>query len=143
MQLTKFTDFGIRILFYLAQYRDKRVPVEEITQAYDLSKHHVVKIIQRLAQLGYVQTSRGKGGGVTLVADPRMVRMGTLVRELEPTMKQVECATPRCTILPICRLKHWLQDAVQAYVKELDQYTLADMLDGIDNPFTDPRQRIL
>ncbi|WP_341501824.1 Rrf2 family transcriptional regulator [Gallaecimonas sp. GXIMD4217] len=142
MQLTKFTDFGIRILFYLAQKPGQRVPVEEITLAYDLSKHHVVKIIQRLAQLGYVQTSRGKGGGVTLLADPRMVRMGTLVRELEPTMKAVDCANPRCAILPICRLKHWLNDAVQAYIKELDQYSLADMMAGIEDPFP-AQQRIL
>lgn len=129
MQLTIFTDYGLRTLMYLAAHKDRRCSVKEVAEAYGISRNHLVKVAHRLAQLGYIDSSKGKGGGIRLAQAPETLRLGALVRALEPNMNIVECfnsETNTCRITQACRLKHYLSDASQAFIATLDKHTLAD-----------------
>ena len=93
MQLTRFTDYGLRSLMYLAVQPDRFSSVREISDHFGISRNHLVKVVHRLAQLGYVNSTKGKGGGIRLAHDPKSVRLGDLVRALETNMTIVECFT--------------------------------------------------
>lgn len=129
MQLTQFTDYGLRSLMYLAAQPDKLCSVREIAEHYGISRNHLVKVVHRLSQLGYVASSKGKGGGIQLAHKPKTLRLGDLVLALEPNMHLVECfnrETNTCTVVSACTLKHFLADANTAFLKSLNQHTLAD-----------------
>lgn len=129
MQLTIFTDYGLRSLMFLAAHRDKRSSVRDIAEHYGISYHHLVKVVHRLAQLGYVDSTKGKGGGLMLAAGAEKLRLGDLVRTLEPNMDIVECFnrdTNTCRITGACQLKHYLFDAQKAFIDTLNKHTLAD-----------------
>ena len=129
MQLTQFTDYGLRSLMYLAAYPDRLCSVREIAEHYAISRNHLVKVGHRLAQLGYITSSKGKGGGVRLAHNPKNLRLGDLVLALEPNMHLVECfnrETNTCTVISICTMKHFLADASRDFIKALNQHTLAD-----------------
>jgi len=131
MQLTLFTDYGLRSLMYLAQNPDRLCSVKEISEYYAISRHHLVKIIHRLAQLGYIESTQGKGGGIKLAAPIDNLHLGDLVKKLEPNMTLVECfdkKTNTCKITNTCTLKHYLHEANEAFLKTLNQYTLSDTL---------------
>lgn len=129
MQLTIFTDYGLRSLMFLAARPDKVSSVREIAEHYGISRNHLVKVVHRLAQLGYITSSKGKGGGIKLACDASKLKLGELVRELEPNMQIVECfdrETNTCKVVSACRLKHFLHDANQAFLDVLNQHSLAD-----------------
>lgn len=129
MQLTFFTDYGLRSLMYLAANTDKRCSVRDIAEHYGISRNHLVKVVHRLAQLGYITSTKGKGGGIQLAHKPEALRLGDCVQKLEPSMDLVECFNPEtntCTIISACRLKHFLAEANKAFIHSLNQYTLAD-----------------
>lgn len=133
MQLTVFTDYGLRSLMYLAANPKKLCSVREISDHYGISRNHLVKVVHRLAQLGYIQSSKGKGGGIRLAHAPETLRLGDVVRTLEPNMHLVECfdaATNRCTVTNACRLKHYLMRANTAFIDSLNSHTLADAVKG-------------
>ncbi len=129
MQLTIFTDYGLRALMYLAAHRETLCSVREIADAYGISYNHLVKVVHKLGQLGYVETTKGKGGGIKLAAHADALKLGDLVKMLEPNMDIVECFnrdTNTCRIAAGCTLKHYLFDAKKAFVAELNRHTLAD-----------------
>lgn len=129
MQLTIFTDYGLRSLMYLAANPARRCSVKEIAEHYGISRNHLVKVVHRLSQLGHINSSKGKGGGIMLARDAEKMRLGALVRQLEPNMDMVECfdkATNTCRIVSNCQLKHFLMEATNAFIATLDNYTLAD-----------------
>ncbi len=129
MQLTTFTDYGLRSLMYLAAQPEKISSVREIAEHYGISRNHLVKVVHRLAQLGYIASAKGKGGGITLAINPYKLKLGELVRVLEPNMHLVECfniETNTCKVVNTCQLKHYLYEANSAFIKALDKYTLAD-----------------
>ena len=129
MQLTIFTDYGLRSLMFLAAQPDKVCSVREIADHYGISRNHLVKVVHRLAQLGYITSSKGKGGGIKLACDANKLKLGDLVRKLEPNMQIVECfdrETNTCKIVSACRLKHFLSKASQAFLDVLNEYSLAD-----------------
>lgn len=129
MQLTQFTDYGLRSLMYLAAQPDKLCSVREIAEHYAISRNHLVKVVHYLAQLGYVTSSKGKGGGIRLARKPEELRLGDLVLALESNMYLVECfnrETNTCSIISVCKLKHFLVDASRAFIEALNQHTLAD-----------------
>lgn len=129
MQLTVFTDFGLRSLMYLAANPTDKCSVREISEHYGISRNHLVKVVHRLAQLGYILSSKGKGGGITLAHAPETLRLGDLVKSLEPNMDLVECfdpATNTCRVVSSCQLKHYLANANSAFIESLNQHTLAD-----------------
>ena len=130
MQLTRYTDFGIRTLMYLALYpeRESLFRIAEITEVFDLSPNHVSKIVHHLGKSGYLHTVRGKSGGFRLAKTAEEINMGQLVRDLEHSLQPIDCSKPYCCMLPACRLKSVLADAVKAYLSVLDQYTLADVV---------------
>ena len=129
MHLTRFTDYGLRTLIYLAvQSSDKRVTISEITETYDLSRDHVVKVVHRLGQLGYIDTVRGKGGGFSLARQPDDINIGGVIADLEPSLDLVDCENPVCRLTPSCRLKGVLHEASGAFMDVLSGYTLADLV---------------
>ncbi|ASJ98477.1 MULTISPECIES: Rrf2 family transcriptional regulator [Shewanella] len=130
MQLTRYTDFGIRTLMYLAlsPERDTLFRIAEITEVFDLSANHVSKIVHHLGKEGYLHTVRGKAGGFKLGKPADQINIGTLVRTLENSLSPIDCSKPYCRFLPACQLKGVLAEAVNAYLAVLDQYTLADIV---------------
>lgn len=131
MQLTQYTDYGLRTLIALAVSPGERQTVTTIAQAYGISRNHLVKVVARLAERGYVETVRGKGGGVRLARAPAEIRIGDVVRDMEATLGVVECLQEEgghCVIAPACRLKGVLAQATQAFLATLDSHTLDDVL---------------
>lgn len=129
MQLTSFTDYALRSLMYLAARPEKLCTVREVAAHYGISYNHLVKVGHRLAQLGYIHSAKGKGGGIRLACDATSLRLGDLVKQLEPHMALVECFSPEtnsCKIISSCRLKHYLHEAAAAFLDTLNKYTLAD-----------------
>ncbi|USE35297.1 Rrf2 family transcriptional regulator [Endozoicomonas sp. SCSIO W0465] len=129
MKLTKHTDYALRILMYAAlQPEGRLLSIQEVTDTYDISRNHVMKIVQKLGHEGYLTTIRGKGGGFTLGKSPEAINLGALVRCMENTMKVVECEQPMCRISPGCELKGVFAEAVAAFMGVLNQYSLADLI---------------
>ncbi|MDU6924578.1 nitric oxide-sensing transcriptional repressor NsrR [Franconibacter helveticus 513] len=129
MQLTSFTDFGLRALIYMASLPEGRMTsISEVTAVYGVSRNHMVKIINQLSRAGYVTAVRGKNGGIRLGKPASQVRIGDVVRELEP-LSVVNCSSAFCHITPACRLKQALTKAVESFLQELDNYTLADLVE--------------
>lgn len=130
MQLTRFTDLGLRVLMYLSiEARDGApVTIPEIAARFDASRNHLVKVVHFLAQHGLVHTTRGKGGGLRLAQPPAEVSLGKVVRLLEPQHELVDCEQPPCALRAACRLKGALNTAEAAFYAALDQVTLADIV---------------
>ena len=131
MQLTTFTDYGLRTLLYLAAQPEKVCSVREISEHYGISRNHLVKVVHKLAQLSYIRTTKGKGGGILLACDPKKLRIGDLVEKLEPNMRLVECfdkATNTCKVISSCELKHYLIEANRAFIQTLNTHTLEDSI---------------
>lgn len=132
MQLTRFSDFAFRALIYLATLpKEELTSISEVTSAYGVSRNHMVKVVNRLSHAGFVTTVRGKNGGIRLARSPDDIRLGDVVRTLEP-LDLIDCSNPVCHIGPACRLRGVLSEATNAFLASLDRYTLADMLR--DNP---------
>lgn len=130
MHLTLHTDYSLRVLLYLKLRRDERSTIQEISEAYGISRNHLMKVVQRLAQLGYVDASRGRGGGLRLAMEPKQINIGRVVEQTEPNLDLVECfdmETNTCPIVPACELKSALGKAQQAFLETLRAYTLADL----------------
>lgn len=127
MHLTQFSDYGLRLVLYLASHPGRLVSVEEVGRSYGISRHHLVKVVGALTELGVIESQRGRGGGMRLVMEPSRINVGWLVRRTEPHFRIVECfdlATNTCPIAPACGLKGVLQRAQQAFLEVLDGYTL-------------------
>lgn len=131
MQLTLYTDYSLRVLIYLGLKEDELATISEIADSYNISRNHLVKVVHNLANLGFIHTSRGKGGGMRLARPARQINVGEVVRHTEPSFDIVECfdkADPHCPINSMCRLKKVLEDASRNFIAELDRYTLADVI---------------
>ncbi len=129
MQLTLYTDYSLRVLVYLSVNPEKTVTISEISDYYQISRNHLVKIVHNLAILGYILSFRGKGGGLRLAHPPEDINIGDVVRKVEPNFNIVECfgdAPLPCKILPLCALKNALHRAGESFLDVLGQYTLAD-----------------
>ena len=131
MRLTAYTDFSLRVLMYLALHPDRRPTIAEIAGRYGVSKAHLMKVVYQLGLMGYVETTRGKGGGLRLAKRTEDVTVGEIVRQTEPDMALVACFDPdgpACVIAPACRLKGKLGEARAAFLKVLDDCTLAEVM---------------
>lgn len=129
MQLTQFTDLGLRVLMYLS-HEDRATPVtiSEIAERFAVSRHHLVKVVHFMGQQGWITTTRGKGGGLALARPLGDYRLGQVVRGLEHTTALVNCATPACGLRGQCHLKGILDNALTTFFDALDQHTLADVV---------------
>lgn len=130
MRLSDYTDYTLRVLMYCATHTDRLVTIGELADHHAVSKNHLMKIVNDLARQGMLETTRGRGGGLRLLKDPATIRIGDVIRATETDFRLVECfdsKTNLCRLNPGCRLKQVFQSALQAYLKELDGVTLADV----------------
>src|SRR5690606_17078284 len=136
MQLTRFTDYTLRVLISVGlndRKGEKRgVTIGEISAQYGISRNHLMKVVQHLGRAGYLETLRGKGGGLKLGVPASEIRLGDVIREVEGGFQIVPCldraAPGGCVIAPACVLKGVLGSALNAFLGVLDRYTLEDLL---------------
>jgi Rrf2 family nitric oxide-sensitive transcriptional repressor len=130
MELSRFTDYALRVLIYAAVKKPDKITLSELSCAYRISRHHLVKIVHHLGKLGYLENKRGRNGGIYLGCNPEQVSVGEVVRQTETHMNLVECFSPKtnsCRLSPCCRLMGALIEARDAFFGVLDSYTLADV----------------
>lgn len=130
MRLSEYTDYTLRVLMHCAAHPGEMVTIGALAETYQVSKNHLMKIVNDLAHQGLIATTRGRGGGLRLLRDPARIRIGDVVRACETDFRLVECfdsSTNACTLTPQCRLKRVFDDALQAWFAALDGATLADI----------------
>jgi len=135
MQLTLHTDYALRVLIFLSQKSEGLSTITEISDFYEISRNHLVKVVHHLAGSGFIQTTRGKNGGMKLARAPELIAIGDVVRRMEPNFDIVECfntTNPSCVVSPSCALKSALYQAGNEFLAVLDRFTLADALDKSD-----------
>lgn len=118
-------------MIYVGANPGKQVSTAAISSAYGISKHHLVRVVHTLHKTGYLNVTAGRTGGVSLAKDPADIRLGQVIRKVEPNLNLVECfdkATNTCPIIDVCDLKPYLRRALEAFLDELDRHTLADLL---------------
>ena len=130
MRLTTMTDYAMRLLMYVAQRPERLCTISEVAQAYRISEAHLMKITHQLGLTGWLQTVRGKGGGMRLAAAPAEINLGAVVRSIEPDFFLVDCLAPdsACLLTGNCQLTGIVSGALQSFMRHLDRYTLADLL---------------
>jgi Rrf2 family transcriptional regulator, nitric oxide-sensitive transcriptional repressor len=131
MRLTDYTDYSLRTLMYLGTHRENLVTIQDIADAYGISKSHLMKVVHQLGLAGLVETIRGRSGGLRLGKEPEEINIGDVVRGTEPDFMMVECfsrETNECILSPSCELQDVLRRATKAYLEVLSGVTLADLL---------------
>lgn len=132
MYLTRYTDYSLRVLMYVALKGEEISTINEIATSYGISKNHLMKVVQALNSNGYLIAIRGKNGGLRLNGSPEDINVGALVRKTEQALALVDCfpGGAGCAITPACSLKTVLVEALEEFFNTLDKYTLADLLPG-------------
>jgi Rrf2 family transcriptional regulator, nitric oxide-sensitive transcriptional repressor len=130
MRLARMTDFAIRLLMYVAQRPERLCTIAEVAGAYDISQTHLMKITNQLASGGWLQTTRGKGGGIRLARPASEIVLGDVVRTMEPDFFIVECFSTghSCMLHGSCQLTGVMDGALRSFMEYLDAYTLAEVL---------------
>lgn len=131
MQLNDFTDYSLRVLIYAAARPGRQCATAEVAEAFAISRHHVVKVVHTLQRLGYLETTRGRGGGFRLARAPEQIGLGDVIRATEGTLALVECfdrEASTCPLTPACGLKRALGEAFDAFFATLDRWSLADAI---------------
>lgn len=126
MRLTRYTDYAIRVLLFLGSQPDRLCSIAEIAGAYAISQNHLMKVVNDLVNAGYLQSVRGRSGGIRLARPPGEINIGALVRHTEDDFDLVGCST--CIIAPACGLTCVLDEALGAFMAVLDRHSLADVL---------------
>ena len=127
MQLTRYTDYAIRVLLHVGSRDDDNLSsIAEIADVYDISRNNLMKVVQDLGQAGFLTTVRGRGGGLRLGRPAETISIGEIVRHTETGFDLVDCST--CIAAPACTMPRILKEATQAFLDVLDRYTLADVL---------------
>lgn len=129
MYLTQQTDYALRVLMYAGANADSLVNIATISDTYHISKSHLMKVVTALVKGGFLHSIRGKGGGLRLAREAKLISVGAVVRHMEP-MVLAECfgQNNQCLLTPSCRLIHLLNGAKHAFLLHLDGFTLADLL---------------
>jgi Rrf2 family transcriptional regulator, nitric oxide-sensitive transcriptional repressor len=131
MKVSAYSDYSLRLLMHAALRSPERVTIDEVAQAFGISRHHLVKIVHELGCSGYLRTYRGIGGGLTLALPTDKIRVGDIVRLGEECETVIECKNRSegpCRIRSVCRLKGVLDEAASAFFAVLDRYSLADLV---------------
>ena len=131
MRLTRFTDYSLRVLIYLGLQQNKLVTIRRISDAYGISRNHLMKVVSLLTRAGYLKAQRGPGGGIRLARPPEEINLADVITDTEEDLVMVECfdAEGNCVITPVCKLQHVIGEALRAYIKTMKAYSLADVLD--------------
>ena len=132
MRLTRFSDIGLRVLIYLerAGERPHPVTVAEIGKQFEIPLNHLVKVVGHLARAGWVRALRGRNGGLRLAADPNVLTVGQVLRELEGDDELADCEGTKCALSLDCQLRGALKAGMRAFYEEMDRYTLARITEG-------------
>jgi len=128
MQLTLHTDFSLRVLIYLSLNKSgELVTINEISDHFEMLKNHLTKVVNHLAQKGYVDTVRGKNGGLRLAKKPADIKLGDVIQSMEMNLDIVDCSKPLCPLINNCKLKQILNEAKRSFLKTLNNYTIEDL----------------
>jgi Rrf2 family nitric oxide-sensitive transcriptional repressor len=129
MQLTKFSDYALRVLMYAHGAEGRRVTIEEMAASYRISRGHLMKVVNSLTRAGYLTAVRGRSGGLILARPAEDIRLGEVVRASEPDFAIVECfsAGNQCVLTDCCRLRGIVNEALRAFLSVLDRHTLASI----------------
>jgi len=128
MYLSKFTDYGLRVLVFLALEPERKVTIGEVSDHFAMPRNHVMKVVQSLAAHGFVETQPGKKGGIRLPPQWQDLGVGIIVRRMERSLDIIDCDSPHCPITGACGLKTALDQARDAFLAVLDGYRLGDLL---------------
>ena len=131
MRLTTYTDYALRTLMYLAANRERLVTIQDIADSHSIAKNHLTKVVHQLGILGFVESLRGRNGGLRLGREPAQINIGAVVRSTEPDFYMAECFDPdksHCMMSAACSLKDVLHRATVAYLEVLDGVTLASLM---------------
>ena len=130
MRLTNFSDYALRLLMFAAAQDDRLITIEETAELYGISRAHLMKVANQLTRSRFLKAVRGRSGGLALAKLPHKIRLSDVLRATEPDFALVECfgASGDCLITPRCRLRGALNNALSAFMRELDAYTLADLV---------------
>lgn len=131
MRLTLHTDYALRVLMYVGVKGNTLSTISEIVDHFDISRGHIMKVVHHLGRLGYLDTIRGKGGGIRLARKPSQINVGAVVRDMEEELAVLGClqgSEGYCRIEGCCVLRSALRDATSAFLATLDRYTLADLI---------------
>ena len=126
MKLTRYTDYAMRVLLFLGRDPDRLCSIADIASAYGISRNHLMKVINDLVNAGFLASVRGRHGGIRLARPADQIRVGAVIRHTEDDFDLVGCGN--CIIAPACGLTSVMDEALQAFIKVLDNYTLADVL---------------
>lgn len=127
MRLTRYSDYAMRVMLYLAARGDRPCSISEMAAAYGISQNHLMKVMNDLGRAGYVASTRGRNGGFRLARPAAEIVVGDLLRHTEDDLDLVDC--PRCVLSRGCGLSSVLDEALMAFLAVLDRYTLADLID--------------
>jgi Rrf2 family transcriptional regulator, nitric oxide-sensitive transcriptional repressor len=130
MRLTRFADYSLRVLMYLAARPGAHATISEIATTFAISESHLTKVVHHLGKKGLLSNTRGRGGGIELGRPAASINIGAVVRAAEADTALVECFNPstnHCVITPVCRLRNVLTEALEAFYATLDRYTLEDV----------------
>ena len=150
MQLSRFTDYALRVLIFVGRQGGRVCTMSEIAAHHRISQEHLRKVIHKLAKLGYLDSRRGRGGGIVLGDDPARMRIGDVILATEKDLTIVDCEALDCILLPGCSLKRALDRGSRAFITTLNEVTLADLLEDrrmkqqfkrIDSASTAPPRR--
>lgn len=131
MRLTRYTDYSLRVLIHLAMNDDERLcSIGEISRTYDVSHNHLMKVVNALAHDGFVETVRGRAGGMRLARPANTISVGEVVRRTEEGFQLADCSG--CALSPACGLTGVLAEGMQAMLAVFDSYTIADLLTDKD-----------
>ncbi|MBU6418416.1 MAG: Rrf2 family transcriptional regulator [Proteobacteria bacterium] len=126
MRLTRFSDYAIRVLLYLATHNDRLCSIAEIAQAYGISQNHLMKVVSDLAGPDYVHSLRGRRGGIRLARPAEEINIGQLLRHTEGKVDLVGCG--ECILASSCGMTCVFKEAVQNFFWALDRYSLAEVM---------------
>lgn len=136
MRLTTMTDYAMRLLMYLGQHPDRLCTIAEVAESYRISQPHLMKVTNRLSRAGWIETIRGKNGGMRLMRAPAEMPLGAIIRDIENDLALVECLGDKgsCSLIGNCALPRILSGALSKFMEYLDQHSLADLLGTVGGP---------
>lgn len=129
MQLTRYTDYSLRVLIYLSVNKDRKITIKEISNSFKISKNHLVKVVHKLSSIGFIESTPGAKGGITLAKPADRINISEVVKAMEPSFFIAECfnVDGSCAISPVCQLQGILGKALGAFFETLEGHTLADI----------------
>lgn len=133
MRLTSFTDYSVRVLIYAAKKDGELASIREVSEAYEISSNHLMKVVHLLGKGGFLHTVRGKNGGSRLGKEPKDINIGAVIRYTEDDLTIVDCMSSNedsCSLKDECRFGDVMGEALQAFLTTVDKYTLEDLIVG-------------